>query len=296
MAMSMFAVVRCNSTPSAYSAEDAAEQVPALTRVRSVDLKATMAATAVAVTAAAVEQPAAAAEVEVEAAAAAAAVDHVAAVTAIAAQLTQLQVTAVAEPAPAPAVAPAAVAPVVAAAPAPAPAAPVAVTPAEPQETCQLCDETVPESQSILLGDDSLTAEHYLKQEACYHRVCAGCMGSWVAAQLSEQFFVRCPMADCKYKLYNEEIRAHASTEDFERLLAFQIDRNLARNGELADLATSNPELKTFLDDLAKPCPHCFLMIERSEGCNFMLCVCGGRFCWLCGQDCEGSCEQSMYA
>jgi hypothetical protein len=33
-----------------------------------------------------------------------------------------------------------------------------------------------------------------------------------------------------------------------------------------------------------KQCPKCMQMVERSEGCNHMLCRCGSGFCYKCGQ------------
>ena len=33
-----------------------------------------------------------------------------------------------------------------------------------------------------------------------------------------------------------------------------------------------------------KQCPECGRMIEKSEGCNHMTCLCGAHFCWKCGK------------
>jgi hypothetical protein len=32
-----------------------------------------------------------------------------------------------------------------------------------------------------------------------------------------------------------------------------------------------------------KKCPWCTRMIEKTEGCNFMTCLCGKEFCFKCG-------------
>jgi len=40
--------------------------------------------------------------------------------------------------------------------------------------------------------------------------------------------------------------------------------------------------------DNYRNCPHCGILIERSEGCNRMHCVgpgCGKFFCWRCMGD-----------
>jgi hypothetical protein len=33
-----------------------------------------------------------------------------------------------------------------------------------------------------------------------------------------------------------------------------------------------------------KKCPACCIVVERTEGCNHMGCVCGVSFCYACGQ------------
>jgi hypothetical protein len=39
----------------------------------------------------------------------------------------------------------------------------------------------------------------------------------------------------------------------------------------------------------SKGCPRCAIRIIKSSGCNQMSCVCGCHFCWLCGQEIDGS-------
>ena len=37
--------------------------------------------------------------------------------------------------------------------------------------------------------------------------------------------------------------------------------------------------------ETAKNCPHCNMAVEKSEGCNKMVCGhCNGKFCYKCGQ------------
>ncbi|RUP03171.1 hypothetical protein BC936DRAFT_140599 [Jimgerdemannia flammicorona] len=38
------------------------------------------------------------------------------------------------------------------------------------------------------------------------------------------------------------------------------------------------------LNERWKRCPHCGTMVEKREGCNNMVCVCGGFFCYRCGK------------
>ena len=45
-----------------------------------------------------------------------------------------------------------------------------------------------------------------------------------------------------------------------------------------------------FVDDAKRQwkfqrCPHCRLMVMRTEGCPHIICRCGGQFCYSCGGD-----------
>jgi len=39
-----------------------------------------------------------------------------------------------------------------------------------------------------------------------------------------------------------------------------------------------------------KQCPHCNFWVEKSEGCDYMVCRCGSRFCYRCGNN-YSSCD-----
>ena len=46
-------------------------------------------------------------------------------------------------------------------------------------------------------------------------------------------------------------------------------------------------DLKKVVDDMGLPptqCPSCAHLCERSEGCPVLTCVCGTKFCYICGQ------------
>ena len=43
-----------------------------------------------------------------------------------------------------------------------------------------------------------------------------------------------------------------------------------------------------WLNRFTKPCPNCGIYIEKSTGCNSMICRCGVEFCYKCGnRECE---------
>ena len=43
-----------------------------------------------------------------------------------------------------------------------------------------------------------------------------------------------------------------------------------------------SPYIPRVIDKLTKECPHCRTPIEKTGGCNSMVCICGKEFCWLC--------------
>lgn len=43
-------------------------------------------------------------------------------------------------------------------------------------------------------------------------------------------------------------------------------------------------ETNNWISANTKPCPKCSKPVEKNQGCNLVVCMCGQAFCWLCGQ------------
>ena len=55
---------------------------------------------------------------------------------------------------------------------------------------------------------------------------------------------------------------------------------------EWNDLMTNDSENMKFVSSISKPCFHCGLYTERTDGCNHMTCPrCKGEWCWMCRGD-----------
>ena len=55
---------------------------------------------------------------------------------------------------------------------------------------------------------------------------------------------------------------------------------------EWNDLMTNDSENMKFINTISKPCFHCGLYTERTDGCNHMTCPrCKGEWCWMCRGD-----------
>jgi len=124
------------------------------------------------------------------------------------------------------------------------------------------------------------TAEtRLLKITDCQHRLCHSCYKTWLKQCERESMTVpRCP--ECK--------------KESSVLQAMHV---LGRSYEAAQpLCDRNEEslehtLHTWLDENGcKQCAHCGVYIERVDGCDAIMCLCGYRFCWWCeltSCDCE---------
>mmetsp|Transcript_37117 Transcript_37117/g.94848 ORF Transcript_37117/g.94848 Transcript_37117/m.94848 type:complete len:608 (-) Transcript_37117:139-1962(-) len=50
-----------------------------------------------------------------------------------------------------------------------------------------------------------------------------------------------------------------------------------------SDKSRDDSETSNWMTANTKPCPKCNKPVEKSGGCNLVLCLCGQAFCWLCG-------------
>ena len=54
-------------------------------------------------------------------------------------------------------------------------------------------------------------------------------------------------------------------------------------------------EVANMMKDLKlQKCTNCAKVIQRSQGCNHMTCVCGYEFCYICGAKWE-TCEHDYF-
>lgn len=233
--------------------------------------------------------PAPAAEGAVTAAAAAAATGEAVAVASTNFGASEVPIPPTSDPttlpaATAPATAAAEVA-AAAAAPAPVPPAPPA-----PTTVCGLCGEA-----KVLqpVGIQS-AVEQWYKTTLCDHQACGECLRQWIKVAVDDgAVFVRCPLPDCAFRLYPGDIQRLAEPpvmNAFRDLLAATYRR---RQEELS-APEADAEMREYIENSTKSCPVCRVVIERYEGCNYMVCTCGTEFCYQCGlryDDIEGSCE-----
>ena len=103
-----------------------------------------------------------------------------------------------------------------------------------------------------------------------------------------------CPGFNCSAEILSSEIRSLVilMIADFACLTqcACQLpnsvyksyirQRNIDCAARLNDTLSDPHMLKWLVDANVKKCPKCFVLVQRSEGCDDMLCKCGNRFDW----------------
>ena len=64
--------------------------------------------------------------------------------------------------------------------------------------------------------------------------------------------------------------------------ICFECREQWHPNQKCADVMKKNLQIETFI---VRPCPICKVRIEKSDGCNNMICnICNSAWCWHCGE------------
>ena len=106
---------------------------------------------------------------------------------------------------------------------------------------------------------------------------CQQCYTAYVEGKIKEHrvHHIPCPTPGCKAQLFESDVKSSTSEALFARFVELRTVDHKARLGEFAE-----SELAAFLKDQACPCPRCSLIIEKNQGCDTMVCVCGHSFGW----------------
>mmetsp|Transcript_25626 Transcript_25626/g.67206 ORF Transcript_25626/g.67206 Transcript_25626/m.67206 type:complete len:1102 (-) Transcript_25626:118-3423(-) len=139
---------------------------------------------------------------------------------------------------------------------------------------CGVCLEPI--SQPTACCSQS-GGEHFRKFD-CTHEYCKGCVTSWVSSNIEQQLHqIACPHEDCKFIMYPDDVKRILGRENPK--VAKYIEYTTASYKErLHDFVIDAGS--TWVRQNTRLCPTCYVVIDRSAGCNSMLCTCGARFNW----------------
>jgi len=140
---------------------------------------------------------------------------------------------------------------------------------------CSICMDT------IGLGNGSVqlaaSSNHSWNKQGCSCMFCQQCYTAYVEGKIKEHrvHHIPCPTPGCKAQLFEADVKSSTSEALFARFVEL---RKVDHKARLSEFAGS--ELADFLKDRACPCPRCSLIIEKNQGCDTMVCVCGHSFGW----------------
>ena len=98
--------------------------------------------------------------------------------------------------------------------------------------------------------------------------------------------FQYCTTADCK-QVYLRGMGAHTCPSCFASICTAcnkEVHEGMSCEerevlGNLAEQERRNEQWA--LDTGTKRCPTCRVLVQKTEGCNHMMCCCGAHFCWI---------------
>lgn len=123
---------------------------------------------------------------------------------------------------------------------------------------------------------------------ACKHAFCEACLKTWFQTLMGPDSLT-CP--DCRSDVEKTEVIERFGQDFLDSLVQAQQEQQ-PRPDEIDELTAAYLERQ----DLAQ-CKNCGFWIEKIDGCDAIVCLCGHRFCFVCGdlEDCQCGHEAGDY-
>lgn len=154
-------------------------------------------------------------------------------------------------------------------------------------QTCAACWDPVPDEDPVFACNNCLGA------------YCPSCLEQYARTALKDRQMLplRCADQQCRAPVPLSGLRGLLSQEEIALLSRFQCDLLRSPDDALEDTSETSSSESSPADDRDdealeslmgtmgwRRCPDCGTGIERTQGCSHMICVCGGEFCYSCGE------------
>ena len=125
------------------------------------------------------------------------------------------------------------------------------------------------------------TRHEHFNKPTCGHWYCKGCLTTWVNTTLGERMtHIRCPEMNCKCVLYADDVERLAGSKSKTLFNKLRLTSYKDRLIEVVREREARGNKKPSSGDASRPCPRCYVILHRYQGCSDMLCCCGHRFGW----------------
>ena len=121
------------------------------------------------------------------------------------------------------------------------------------------------------------------------HPFCVSCMGTYVTFKIEEGAGdICCPDPGCQVRFGETLIkklacRGSVTSSTLRRFREIQSNDRAERLKYV--LSGEDPALTAWAMCNTQACPRCFLIVQRSDGCDHITCRCGAHFCYVCGDE-----------
>lgn len=157
---------------------------------------------------------------------------------------------------------------------------------------CKQKQNCLPMRHTCGICFDLKTDSDMFQTTKCNHFYCLDCIHKYVTIQISNYLVkvITCPSPNCFVELKPKQLQHILPKQVTFRWRSLICESSISlKFMSYARKLFQNFKLDKSLVELAKKerwrrCPKCSFYIERSEGCDNMLCRCGCRFCYNCGR------------
>ncbi|CAN8071675.1 unnamed protein product [Agarophyton chilense] len=148
-------------------------------------------------------------------------------------------------------------------------------------QTCAACWDPVSLEGSVFLCN------------SCCGALCPTCLTQYASSAVADRQLLplRCAEQDCRAPLPLSALTDLLTSDQISKLSRFQCElmREPVKSLPPVSALQVERDAEVALQDLMcnngwRRCPDCGTGIERSAGCPHMVCICGGEFCYSCGE------------